>query len=118
MPVRLYFDEDAASRAVAYNLRARGVDVMTTSEAGREGTSDEEQLDFATGQGRVLCTCNIGDFFQLHTAYLAQEKNHSGMILIHQQRFSIGQQVLCLLRLLKTGSAEDMCNQIEFLSNW
>ncbi len=87
-------------------------------DEGRTGLPDNEQLDYATEQGRVICTCNLRDFIPLHTSYLAQGKTHGGIILIHQQRFSIGELALRLLRLMKAKSAEEMQNNIEFLSNW
>jgi hypothetical protein len=116
--MRLYFDEDASEYAVIRNLRARGIDVTSAIEEGRCGFSDPEQLAFATEQGRVICTSNLGDFIPLHTESLSQGKSHTGIILIHQQRFSVGQQILRLLRLMETKSAEEMQNRIEFLSNW
>jgi len=118
MQIRLYFDEDASARAVAHNLGVRGVDVTTTHEEGLRGISDTEQLEYASQQGRVICTCNISDFAQLHTEYMAQGKNHAGIILIHQQQFSIGEQVRRLSRLMQSRSAEAMVNNIEYLSNW
>lgn len=45
--VRLYVDEDASESAVVTGLRARGIDLVTTVEAGRLGTTDEQQLEFA-----------------------------------------------------------------------
>jgi len=42
--VRLYVDEDASETAVIVGLRARGIDLVTTAEAGRLGASDVEQL--------------------------------------------------------------------------
>lgn len=41
---------------VAVMLRERGVDCRTTREAGNLGGSDEDQLHYATAQGRVLLT--------------------------------------------------------------
>ena len=38
--VRLYVDEDASETAVIVGLRARGVELLTTWEAGRLGLSD------------------------------------------------------------------------------
>lgn len=118
MSIRLYFDEDAQARAVAHNLQLRGVDVTIAVDEGHTGIPDNEQLDYATEQGRVICTCNLRDFIPLHISYVTQGKPHCGIILIHQQRFSIGEQVLRLLSLMKAKSAEEMQNNIEFLSNW
>jgi len=50
--------------------------------------------------------------------YLAQSKSHGGIILSRQQRYSIGQQMRRLLKLLATKSAEDMKNHVEFISAW
>ena len=118
MQVRLYLDEDTPSRALAHNLRLRGIDVATVIEESRAGLSDTEQLEFATAQGRTIYSCNKGDFQQLHTEYLTQGKEHAGIILAPQQRYSIGEQIRRLLCLIKARSAEDMRNNIEFLSKW
>ena len=45
-------------------------------------------------------------------------QNHAGIILVVQQRYSIGEQSHRLLRLIKTLSAEEMENRLEFLSAW
>jgi predicted nuclease of predicted toxin-antitoxin system len=51
--------------AVALGLRLRGIDVSTTVEERLTGATDEQQLAFATGQGRVLVT-HDADFLRLH----------------------------------------------------
>ncbi len=48
MQIPLYLDEDSMSKALAHNLRLRGIDVTTVAEEGRQGLSDLEQLEFAT----------------------------------------------------------------------
>lgn len=118
MQLRLFLDEDVMSRALTHNLRARGVAVTSVIEEGRVGKPDDEQLDFATSQNRAICTGNLGDFLQLHTAYLTNEKPHAGIIVIPRQGLSIGEQVRRLLKLIKSRSAETMQNNIEFLSHW
>ncbi len=44
--------------AIAGGLRARGVEAITTAEAGRatQRLSDDDQLAFATASNRVLVT--------------------------------------------------------------
>lgn len=44
--IELYLDEDV-SVLVGELLRVRGFTVLTTQEAGRKNTSDEEQLAYA-----------------------------------------------------------------------
>ena len=97
-------------------LRARGVDVRTAHEDGMVGRADSDQLRWATSQRRVLYSCNVGDFFHLHTALLTQGEAHAGLILVSQQRYSMGDQIRRVLRLIAAVSAEDMENRVEFLS--
>jgi len=99
-------------------IRARGVDVITALDAGMIERADEEHLDYATAQGRVLYSFNAGDFYRLHTAFLAQGKSHPGIILAQQQRYSVGEQTRRLLRLTAAKSEEEMKNQVEYLSAW
>lgn len=116
--VRLYIDEDSMSRALVRALRARGVDVTTALDKGMIERPDAIHLDYATQQGRVLYSFNVGDFYELHTTYLTQGKSHAGLILASQQRYSVGEQMRRLLKLIATRSAEDMENRVEFLSAW
>jgi hypothetical protein len=106
------------SRALIQALVVRGVDVVTALGAEMIERPDEEQLDWATAQGRVLYSFNVADFYQLHTDFLTQGKSHAGIILVQQQRYSVGEQMRRLLRLIATLSAEDMVNRVEFLSAW
>lgn len=66
----LYVDEDAGENTVIAGLRARSIDVMTTVEAGRLGSDDPSQLEFASSIGRAIYTFNVGDFARLHNEYL------------------------------------------------
>jgi uncharacterized protein with PIN domain len=118
MTIRLYIDEDSMRSALVRALRARGVDVLTALEAGMIERSDEEHLEYAAGEGRVLYSFNVRDFYRLHQEYLAKGKSHAGIILARQQRYSTGEQMRRLLKLIATKSAENMKNQVEFLSAW
>ena len=116
--VRLYFDEDIMEKALVQALRVRDIDVMTVGETGRVGESDEAQLIWATVQGRVLYSSNIGDFCRLHHDFIAEGKSHAGIILVSQQRYSLGVKLQGILRLVGNKSAEDMVNQLEFFSKY
>lgn len=118
MQIRLFVDEDAMSRSLITGLRARGIDVTTVLDEDRIGIGDEEQLEFAAAEGRVLCTSNVGDFYNLHTQYMQDGRNHAGIIFIAQQRFGVGEQLRRILKLVSARTAEAMRNQVEFLSAW
>jgi hypothetical protein len=116
--IRLYLDEDAQDSDLVRALHARGVDALTAFDAGMVEQPDERHLQFATTQGRVLYSFNVGDFLRLHGAFLAEGKTHAGLILARQQQYSVGEQLRRLLKLSATKSAEAMKNHTEFLSTW
>lgn len=104
--------------ALVLALRARSVDAVTALEAGMGARSDEDHLEYATSEGRVLYTCNIADFYRLHRAWLNEARSHAGLILCQQQQYSVGEQLRRILKLAAAKSAEVMVNQAEFLSAW
>lgn len=118
MTIRLYFDEDSMDHSLVRALRARGIDVVTALEAGMIARRDIEHLDYAANQGRVLCTFNVGDYYLLHSEYVARGKRHAGIILMRQQHYSLGEQMRRLLRLIASRSAIEMANAVEFLGAW
>jgi len=118
MTIRLYIDEDSMSRALVRALQARNIDVTTALEQDMIEQPDSAHLDFATSQGRVLYSFNVGDFYRLHTMYLNQGRSHAGIIVSSQQTYSVGEQMRRLLRLAANRSAEEMHNSIEFLGSW
>ncbi len=74
--LRYYLDEDIhRGREVADALRRRGIDVVTTAEAGRasQRISDSDQLEFATQHSRVLVTQDV----RLQPTY-----PHAGVIIM------------------------------------
>ena len=118
MTIWLYLDEDCLDRDLVRALRARAVDVMTALDVGMIHRDDEDHLEYATDKRRVLYSFNIGDFCRLHSDWLAKGKSHAGIILAPQQRYSVGDQMRRLLKLIASKSADDMKNNVEFLSHW
>jgi hypothetical protein len=108
LKIRLYLDEDAMAAAVTAGLRLRGIDVLTTLEAGLLNQADEDQLAFAASLSRVLYSFNIPDFLRIHSIWSAKGRNHTGIVLA-QQRLS---------RLAEAVPGESMKNRVEFLSRW
>jgi hypothetical protein len=99
-------------------LRSRGIDVITAFDADMIRRRDEEHLEQATVQGRVLYSFNVGDFHEIHCDWLASSRIHCGMVLAQQKRYSVGEQIRRLVRLVGSLSAESMRNREEFLSRW
>ena len=116
--MHLYIDEDAMDTGVVRGLRAHGIEVLPASDAGMICRTDEDHLSFATAQVRATYSFNVRDFPTIHATWLAVGRDHGGIILAQQQRYSIGEQIRRLLRLVNTVPAEVMRNPLEFLGSW
>lgn len=112
MKIRLYLDEDV-DVALARALRQRGIDALTTQEAGNLRYRDEDQLAFATRAGRAFFTHNRGDFARLHKKAMQADASHAGIILSDQ--LPLGVLLRRLSRLCFQLTQEEMINRLEFL---
>lgn len=106
--VRYYMDEHIA-RAVIRGLRHRGIDVLTASEANKLSASDEDHLQFAAEQNRVVVTQDQ-DFLRLHAVGVA----HAGIVYA-PQRTPIGAMVSGLVLIHQMLAADEMRGHVEFL---
>ena len=77
--------------------------------------NDETQWSFATSRGYAIYTFNVGDYCRLHTEWLKAEREHAGIIIGAQQKFSVGEQVRRILRLRAQTSSDAMRNRLEAL---
>ena len=82
-PIQIYLDEDVHP-LIAHALRLRGWTALTTVEAGRQGTSDLQQVEFASEHGYPLLSYNVTDFPRLHYEVLAAGNHHCGIIVATQ----------------------------------
>lgn len=96
--------------AVARGLRRRGIDCLTTQEAGNFGSDDPDQLDFATAEKRMIVTFDV-DYIVLHSG----GATHSGIVWTSEQKYTIGQLILKLSGLHILHTADDMLNHLEYL---
>jgi len=111
--ISLYFDEDVSVK-IAFNLRHRGFDVLTTIEAKNLGATDEGQLSYAVRTARVLITHNLRHFLDLHKKYLSAGKTHNGIVLIVRQKNPY-RIVSRLLQFIHNTSSKEMLNQLHYL---
>jgi Domain of unknown function (DUF5615) len=115
--IQLYIDEDSQDQSFLRALRARQIDVLTVRDTNTYGLPDIEQLRLATQQNRVLYSHNIRDFCQLHAEFITNNENHTGIALLAQD-YSVGEQVRAILEFIAARTAEDMQNQLDFLSKY
>jgi hypothetical protein len=116
--IALYVDEDSMHSGLLAGLRARGFDVLTTTEAAIRSASDEDQLDLARERGRALLTANVRDFARLHRECLAAGRHHPGITVRPRAPARIGDQIEALVRLASEINQEEMTDRLEFLANW
>lgn len=114
-PPKLHLNEHLSPRLAA-QLRKHGFDVTSTLELGMVEDDDEVQLAFAASQQRALVTFNHQDLAPLHKQYIAEGKEHWGIILSTEE--NIGVLSRRLLRLLNTLSENDLKNQIRWLNEF
>lgn len=105
--IKFYFDEHIPS-AVADALQQQGLDVLTVQAANRRGLSDDEQLDFATQENRVMVTMDSD-----YIALAAQGVSHAGIAFITSDT-SIGDLINNLVLLHGVMTPEEMENNIEY----
>jgi predicted nuclease of predicted toxin-antitoxin system len=84
---RLYTNENFR-RKIVEALRELGHDVLTSLEAGNAnlGIPDDEVLDFARENNRIVLTFNRKDFIRLHF----QNPIHPGIIVCTEDRDNFG----------------------------
>ena len=91
--IRLYLDEDAMDGDLVRGLASRRVDVVTAHVASMINRTDQEHLEIASAQGLVLYSYDVGDFFEIHSNWIAAARPHAGIIVSRQQRYSVGEQI-------------------------
>ena len=119
MRARLYLDEDVIPE-VARILRARGIDAVSVHEVGATGLSDEQQLERATVEDRVLLTNNYRDFLGIFARWLRAGRAHAGIIVSYRQytRDELRPLADAIEALLDTLSDEDLRNALQTLDSF
>lgn len=97
MTVALYFDDDCADSRLVRGQRMAGFEVTTSGVEGMFGSLDSEHLDWAAGAECVLISSNVKDFERLSSELLSRGLSHAGILLIHQNRYSLGERLSALL---------------------
>ena len=75
----LYLNENMSVHLINI-LKKIGINAIHTYSAGNGGTTDENQLEFATKNKYILVTHNRADFKKIHKEWLKNKKNHFGIL--------------------------------------
>ncbi|MFQ5593229.1 MAG: DUF5615 family PIN-like protein [Anaerolineae bacterium] len=114
-PPKLHLNEHLSPRLAA-QLSKHGFDVTTSQRSELLSQADEEQLAHAVAEKRAIVTFNVKDFAALHDKYLAEGREHWGIIFSTEE--PIGVLMHRLLRLMHSLSAEDLKNQTRWLNEF
>jgi predicted nuclease of predicted toxin-antitoxin system len=106
--IRFYLDEQV-SKSIHSGLVRRGVEVLTSQEAGMLGASDPEQLEFCKQNDWVLFSQD-DDFLKLN----ASGQSHNGIVYA-RQKTPIGSIIQGLMLVYQVLDAEDMVNHVEYI---
>lgn len=101
---------------LAETLGEFGFDALATREAGTKGWSDAHQLESAAEQGRILVTCNAGDFTLLHEVRVRWTRRwaiprppHGGILIVpNGSRAELGEVTRMVADLARGRSAEQV----------
>jgi predicted nuclease of predicted toxin-antitoxin system len=111
--LKFFFDE-CVDEDIASALRAHSVDVKTTTDLGRKGLKDEEQVAWALAEDRVIYTVDQ-DFLRLAHRYLADGRPFAGVVY-HQQGQRPKHNIIDSLLLINTFyDSDEMRNRVEFI---
>ena len=113
--IKLYLDEHIWS-GLAIELRQRGYDAITVYEAGKLEASDEEQLTYASANGRAILTFNKQDFIPLAAKWFHEGKSHAGIVV--SQQIGQGDLLRRTEKLLASLTAEEIRSTVRFLEDF
>jgi len=80
MAIKFYLDTHLA-KAIAEQLRSKGVDVVRAEDVGMATASDEEHLQYATSNGYVVISQDA-DFAEIHVRWVEDGRSHGGIMKI------------------------------------
>jgi predicted nuclease of predicted toxin-antitoxin system len=112
---KLHLNEHLSPR-LAEQLRQHGFDITSTVELNMTAADDDEQLAYAASAQRAIVTFNHKDFAVRHDAYMAEGKEHWGIVLSTEEAVDVLRHRL--LRLLNTLTADELKNQMRWLNDF
>jgi 5'-3' exonuclease len=110
--LKAYADEHVVF-AIVRALRARGMDVVTVQERGRQSTADAVLLADALAEQRVVLT-NDHHFLVLAAHNAARAEAFAPIFYWSQQRRKVGEVVRRIIREASQEEYSSLCSQVVF----
>lgn len=121
MSLRFYTDTHIAKQ-VAIQLREQGIEVIRCEEIGLAEASDEEHLEYAARDNRVMVTKD-NDFPRIHARWQAEGRHHAGIFFCPYRDIpAIGLLVTVCAEMVEmvTGGAadieQDIADQVKYIT--
>ena len=116
MTVCFLVDEDIAA-GIIQSLRTREstIDIFDVKAEGLRGMKDEELLELAAQQDRILISHDRQTMTRAFHERLRNGKQSPGLLILSQQPGSIGEIVDWLLLIWAASRREEWRNQVAFL---
>src|SRR5437016_3497125 len=119
--MKIYIDEDTASRLLTQLLRAAGHDIQVPVDASLLGMSDVVQLTYAIRENRVCLSRNYDDFEELHDLLTESGGFHPGIFVVrrdHNSRNNMSpRDVVRAIRNLEA-AAVPLIREYHVLNQW
>ncbi|MBN1565155.1 MAG: DUF5615 family PIN-like protein [Anaerolineae bacterium] len=81
-PIKFFTDSHIA-KAVAMQLREKGVDIVRCQEVGLADAADSVLLEYAVQDGRVMIS-NDQDFLRLNARWQEEGRSHNGIMFCQE----------------------------------
>lgn len=113
--IRFLSDEDF-NNAIVRGLRLRlpGIDIERVQDAGLRGRLDEEILEYAAQQGRVLLTHDVTTLITLANARVESGAPMPGVFAVNQ-RVGIGRIIEDVVLIVECSAPDEWTNVVHFL---
>jgi hypothetical protein len=111
---KFLIDEDVYT-CLKFILAERGYDADAVElRRDLDSKSDEQIMEAAVREERVVITFNVGDYEGLHDAYVEEGRSHPGVIVCRQQEGyrNFGRLLRWMGALLKTVREVGYANQL------
>lgn len=108
-PIKFQLDEHI-STIVARELRRRGIDAVSATEAGLLHAPDQRVMEHARRESRVVVTSDH-DFLRMN----AEGQSHLGIVHCRQQDLSIGYLVEMLEMIHELKTFDEMIGHVEYI---
>ena len=119
--MRFLVDEDLC-KCLAVYLRYRGHDAAAICRRGRTdlmNTPDEQVLDAAIRETRVIVTANEVDFRELHRTCIEEGRVHAGLVICPERGHADFESVLRWMDSLLADVPEtDFANRLHYLGTY